>query len=121
MKSCKLLLINLFILFFAVDLTAQCTTDFKVHKIEYSDSQLGKIEVAVVDGGFSDRYTAKVYQINSDVDLISEVRPFISNNKFTINQLKPSTYWIRIEWGDGCFKTIGGLDGIKVGPNLERP
>ena len=121
MKSCKLLLINLIILFFSIELSAQCTTDFKVRQVEYSDVQLGKIEVAIINAGFSDRYTAKVYQINSDVDLISEVRPSISNNKFEITRLKPNTYWIRIEWGDSCFQIIGGIEGIKVGPNLERP
>lgn len=121
MRSCKLLLINLFIAFLSLELSAQCTTDFKVHEIEYTDGQLGKIEVSVINGGFSDRYTAKVYQINSEVDLISEVRPNIVNNLFAINQLQPNTYWIKMEWGDGCFKTIGGLEGIKVGPNLEKP
>lgn len=121
MRSCKLLLINLFILFFNIELSAQCTTDFKVHRIDYTEAQFGKIEVAVINGGFLDDYSVKVYQINSDVDLISEIRPRTTNNKFEISQLEPNTYWIRIEWGGSCFQTIGGLEGIKVGPNLEKP
>lgn len=120
MRSYKLLLINLFILSVGLELRAQCDTDFKVQQVEYSETKQGTIELGTSNSQLGGSYTIKVYQINANVDLIVERRLSPINNTLEINGLSANTYWVRIEWDDNCFKTIGGLDGIMVGPNQEK-
>jgi len=119
MKSCKLLAVSFFLVVICCDLKAQCTNNFKVDEIQYDEAQLGLIKVLIEEDKSNLSYRVKVYQINSEVTLVSEGNQIPVNNRLSIKGLKPSTYWIRLEWGDACFKTIGGLDGIVVRSNKE--
>lgn len=115
----KLLLISLFFLLINSEMRAQCSTDFKVQAEDTDAVKTGRIEIDVIKGEFSQSYNIKVYQINAEVELVREITQRANNNKLIINGLGVNTYWVRIEWGNACYKTIGGLEGIKVGTNAE--
>ncbi len=67
-------------------------------------------------------YLVKIYEINAEVELAFEKLLVPDNNTLKIQGLKPTTYWVRIEWNNNnCYKTLGGLEGIRIDPKEEKP
>lgn len=92
---------------------AQCQGDISFRSISAETaSASGKIEISVKDPQ-QGTYTFKVYEMAGTITLV-QTKETISPEKTTIENLKPSTYFVKVEWGESCYKTLGGLDGIIV-------
>ena len=92
--------------------SAQCQADFTFQSFSSAKgSPSGKIEITSKDP-VSGVYTFKVYRIDGVISLVQTQKT--SSNKIVIQNLAPSTYLVKIEWGGSCYKTIGGLEGITV-------
>ncbi|MEO5602855.1 MAG: hypothetical protein ABIR06_18185 [Cyclobacteriaceae bacterium] len=92
---------------------AQCQADFTYQSYSSEKkSPSGKIEITLKTSD-SPMYTFKVYQVEGAITLVQTKQASL-RDKVTIEHLKPSTYFVRIEWGESCYKTIGGLDGIII-------
>ena len=94
-------------------LSAQCKGDFSFQSTSAENgSHSGKIELSVnsVDAG---AYTVNLYKMEGKIVPV-ETRQGASNGKFVFERLPASTYYIKVEWGDGCRKILGGLEGIII-------
>ena len=92
---------------------AQCKGEFAFQSFSPTQQERsGRIEVSVsnADAGL---YTFKIYRMEGQLTLV-ESRQDSSPEKIVFERLSPSTYFIKIEWGDNCYKTLGGLDGIVI-------
>ena len=91
----------------------QCNTDFSYQSFS-ADADLfsGKIEItkAVPEQG---RYTFKVFKVEAGITLVKSGE-VSSSDKIVIDRLSPGNYLVKIEWGTGCYRTVGGLDGILI-------
>ena len=93
--------------------SAQCKADFTYNSLSSEKtSPSGKIEVFVTNP-VSGSYNFKVFEMNGTIKMV-ESKKMLSPEKVTFEHLKPATYFIRVEWGDSCSKTLGGFDGIIV-------
>lgn len=93
--------------------SGQCKGDFSFQSLSSEkDSPTGKIEVSLKDPA-PGLYTFKVYRMEGEITLV-QTKEAPSPDKIIFDELIPSTYFVKIEWGDTCYKTIGGLEGILI-------
>jgi hypothetical protein len=93
--------------------SAQCSGDFTYQSISSSkEPSSGKIEISVKSPE-SGTYTFKVYKMDAQLTLVQS-REASSPEKITLEGLPPSPYLVKIEWGNGCSRLLGGLDGILI-------
>jgi len=97
---------------------AQCQGDFSFQSFS-SEKQAssGKIEVSLKDAQ-PGSYTFKVYEMAGKIALV-QTRETVSPEKITFENLKPSTYFVKVEWGQTCHKTLGGMDGIIITEKVQ--
>jgi len=92
---------------------AQCTGDFTYQSFSSEKkSPTGKIEITVKNR-IPGVYTFKVYKVAGVITLV-QTKQASSPDKIILEGLAPSTYFVKIEWGESCYKTIGGLEGINI-------
>lgn len=92
---------------------AQCEGNFTYQSFtSEKTSATGKIEVTLKDQE-PGIYTFKVYKVDGLITLV-QTKQASSPDKIIFEQLVPSTYFVKIEWGRSCYKTIGGLEGIII-------
>lgn len=91
----------------------QCEGEFKfeVHPSP-NNSDSGQIEVKL-NGVPSGTYTVKLYSFNGGA-LLLQTEQLLNSGSLTFVNLKPAAYLVKIEWGESCFKVLGGIDGIIV-------
>lgn len=113
MRIYKLVFISIFIIGLVPLCSGQCESDF-THKSKpaVASTNLGSIEVILNQKVFEE-YTFKVYSVIGEIKLV-QTKKVQSPSSVIFEELPPADYFIKIEWGVNCFKTIGGLDGIKV-------
>ena len=93
--------------------TAQCTGDFTYQSFSSEkESPSGKIEIALKNQN-PGIYTFKVYKVAGVITLV-QTKQAPSPDKIFFEGLAPSTYFVKIEWGESCYKTLGGLEGINI-------
>lgn len=93
--------------------SAQCSGDFSFRSVSAEkNSTSGKIEVSV-KSPVNGVYTFKVFEMAGTLTLV-QTRNATASDKIIFENLKPATYFIKIEWGESCSKTIGGFDGIVI-------
>ncbi len=93
--------------------SAQCKGDFTFQSFSSDKkSSSGKIEIKLKNLP-SGIYTFKVYKVAGVITLV-QTREASSPDKILIEGLAPSNYFVKIEWGDSCYKTLGGLEGINI-------
>ena len=92
---------------------SQCNGDFTYQAFS-SDSEVpsGKIEISL-KAPEPGSYVFKVYSINGKITLV-QTRHVQSPQKITLERLPSATYLVKIEWGDNCYRTVGGLEGILI-------
>lgn len=110
------------LLFFAVlgilifcshTLRAQCHGDFSYQFTSIGpDSNAGKIEISFenIDRGV---YAIQLYKVEGrfiPVDRQEVSMP----EKIVFDNLTPSIYFVKIDWGSACRKMLGGLEGIII-------
>ena len=106
-------IIGIFLFSFNHLATAQCQADISFKSVPADKaSSSGKIELLLKDPQPA-TYTFKVYEMSGNITLI-QTKESISPQKITFENLKPSTYFVKVEWGAGCYKTLGGMEGILV-------
>jgi len=109
--------LGIFIFFHSNLAFGQCQGDFSYQVFpSEKNASTGKIEISLKNPGFG-LYTFKVYDITQRITLVQS-REASSPEQITFENLKPSTYLLKIEWGDSCYTTLGGLEGIIV---TEKP
>ena len=92
---------------------AQCTGDFTIQSVSAEkESASGKIEVSLKDPD-PGIYTFKVYEMAGEITLV-QTREASSPEKIIFEGLRQSTYFVKVEWGESCYKTLGGLEGIII-------
>jgi hypothetical protein len=92
---------------------AQCRGDFTIQSVAAEkESTSGKIEVSLKDPDPA-IYTFKVYEMAGEITLV-QTRDASSPEKIIFEGLRPSTYFVKVEWGESCSKTLGGLEGIII-------
>ncbi|MGC1243752.1 MAG: T9SS type A sorting domain-containing protein [Chryseosolibacter sp.] len=92
---------------------AQCSGDFSFHSVSAEkNSNSGQIEVSLKSPA-NGAYTFKVFEMAGTLTLV-QTRKATAPGKVIFENLKPATYFIKIEWGESCSKTIGGFDGIVI-------
>lgn len=94
--------------------TAQCHGDFSFRTFPADDksSSSGRIEVSVKSHA-PGIFTFKVYRMEGKITLV-ETKDTSSPDKIIFEGLIPSTYFIKVKWGEACNKTLGGLEGIII-------
>lgn len=93
--------------------TAQCQADITLQPYPAEKgSSSGKIEVSL-RGPQQGSYTFKVYEMTGKITLIQS-KETLSPEKITFENLKPSRYFVKVEWGESCYRTLGGLEGIII-------
>jgi hypothetical protein len=93
--------------------SGQCNSDFAYKAKPATGSvNLGSIEVILNQKVFEE-YTFKVYSVSGEIKLV-QTKKVQSPSSVLFEELPPADYFIKIEWGANCIKTIGGLAGIKV-------
>ncbi len=104
---------GIFILFGHSSANAQCKGDFTVQSIP-SEKQAasGQIEISIKNPE-SGTYTFTVFKMEGIATLVKKEEA-VSPDKITIEGLIPSTYFVKVEWGSNCYRTLGGIDGISV-------
>lgn len=99
--------------FFSLPVCAQCEGDFTFQSISSEKgSDSGKIEVSVQNPA-PGAYTFTVYEM-AGVIAVVQTKQASSPDKVTFENLKPSTYLVKVEWGQSCRRTLGGLEGIMI-------
>jgi hypothetical protein len=92
---------------------AQCQSDFTFQSFPTEkESSAGKIEVSLKNPQ-QGSYTFKVYEMSGKITLI-QTKETPSPEKITFENLKPSRYFVKVEWGESCYRTLGGMDGIII-------
>jgi hypothetical protein len=93
--------------------SAQCKGDFTYQTFSAEKgSASGKIEIEIKNPG-SGNYTFKVYEMTGSIAIV-ETRQAASPEKTIFENLKASTYFVKVEWGESCYKTLGGREGIII-------
>lgn len=93
--------------------SAQCKGDFNFQSFASDKkSPSGKIEITLKNQN-SGIYTFKVYKVAGVITLV-QTKQASSPDKIILEGLAPSNYFVKIEWGDSCYKTLGGLEGINI-------
>ena len=92
--------------------SAQCKGDFTYQSVSSEKGSSGTIQIAVSNAD-SRVYTFNVYKMEGKIILV-ETREVSSPDKVVFEGLKPSSYYVKIEWGNSCRKILGGLEGIKI-------
>lgn len=92
---------------------AQCKGEFS-YQFTASDkgSDSGKVEISVNDPT-SATYTFKIFEMNGDLTMVQR-KQTSSPDKVIFENLKPAVYFVKIEWGDSCYRALGGQDGIII-------
>jgi hypothetical protein len=97
---------------------SQCNGNFTYQAVStVRGSSSGKIVISIANPETS-AYTFKVYKVAQKITL-AQTKEVYSQEEITFDGLEQSTYYIKIEWGDGCYRTIGGLDGIIITEKQE--
>jgi len=92
---------------------AQCKGNFSYQSVSSAkDAPSGKIEVTVQQPEYG-TYTFKVFEMNGTARLV-QTKQVSGPDKISFEGLKPATYFIKVEWGESCYRTLGGLEGITV-------
>ncbi len=110
-----LLLVGLLgMLFFCSQpVSAQCKGEFTFQSISSEKgSDSGKIELSIQNPA-PGAYTFTIYEMNGVITAV-ETKQASSPEKITFENLKASTYFVKVEWGQSCRRTLGGLDGIII-------
>ncbi|MCX8489524.1 MAG: hypothetical protein ORN54_00475 [Cyclobacteriaceae bacterium] len=107
------LLIIVFTIFTTLPSWGQCKGDF-TYKTFPSDvgKASGKIEISIKSA--LQNFTLKVYSISGEIKLVKTATEYSNRAVVLIEGLAPSDYLVRIEWGDACNQTIGGIEGIHI-------
>ena len=93
--------------------TAQCQGEFSIKTFPVEDqNSLGKIEVTA-HGATATTYTFKVYELSGKLSLVT-TKHASSPKTITFEDLKPATYFVKVEWDGSCYKTLGGYEGIII-------
>lgn len=45
----------------------------------------------------------------------------LNQSKIYISDLEPGTYWLKVSWQNGCYQTLGGLNGLTIESNGTKP
>lgn len=99
--------------FFSLPARSQCNADFTFKSVPPDNgSDTGKIEVSVQDPA-PGTYTFTVYEMSGDITFV-QTRQTSNPDKITFESLKPATYFVKVEWGQSCHRTLGGFDGIII-------
>lgn len=98
--------------------SAQCTGDFSFQSFDSEKhsasgkSASGKIEVSVKNPT-AGTYTFKVYSVSGEITLVQTQQAY-TPDKVIFERLDAATYYVKVEWGEGCYKTVGGIEGISI-------
>ena len=93
--------------------TAQCQSDISFLSVPAEKaSSSGKIEVSLKNPQ-PGTYTFKVYEMAGTINLV-QTKETASPDKITFENLNPSLYFVKVEWGESCYRTLGGIDGITI-------
>lgn len=112
MSASKLLIISLIVYFDLVGLSAQC--DEKITFLAsptQNEKSTGKIEL-VLEPARSKQYTFRLFKINGEVQLVTEITRF-DPKKLSFNNLSAGEYLVKVE-SEGCKVVLGGIDGIAI-------
>jgi hypothetical protein len=114
MRPIKLLVISWFIFSLPNLLYAQCKSEIRV-KSSPSEKGLhtGKIELKFSDHDFGS-YTFQVFRISNEPKLILSKKLENIDQLVAFENLEAGLFIVKIEWGKGCTKQVGGLDGILI-------
>jgi hypothetical protein len=105
--------LGIFLFYNPIFVHAQCHGDFSLQSFPAENgSSPGKIEV-VTRNAEPTTYTFKIYELAGTLKLV-ETRQELSPEKVTFERLKPAIYFVKIEWGESCYKTLGGYEGISI-------
>jgi hypothetical protein len=92
---------------------AQCQGNFTFQSVSsQKGSASGRIEVSIKDAT-PGTYTFTVYEMNGAIAVV-QTKQASTPERVIFENLKPSTYLIKIEWGESCHKVLGGLEGIMI-------
>lgn len=93
-------------------LYAQCASDFSY---EFTPSEgpsnSGKIEL-FLNGAAPGAFTINLYKMEGKIVPVEKKES--SAQKIVFERLAPAKYFIKIEWGNGCRRVLGGLEGIMI-------
>jgi hypothetical protein len=108
-----LVFLGIFIFYHASISGAQCQGEFHFESVSSGKQAApGKIEITFKDQT-SGQYTLKVYKMDGIITLV-QTKQASAPEKITFENLSPATYFVKIEWGQSCSKTLGGMDGITI-------
>ena len=91
---------------------AQCKGDFTFQSQPETATAAGKIEVLIKEPE-PGKYSFTVYEMSGIITLVL-TREASSPERIVFENLRPSTYFVKVEWGSSCSKIIGGLEGIII-------
>ena len=92
---------------------SQCNDDFTYQAFSPDpETSSGRIEISI-ENPQAGIYTFKVFKVAEQITLV-QTREVSSTDKIFIEGLKPGSFLVKIEWGEKCYKTLGGLDGILI-------
>jgi len=93
--------------------SAQCTGEFAFQSFPSDgNSATGKIELSVKNPD-SSVYTFKVYSVAGEIKLVQS-REGYAPDKIIFEDLVPATYFVKVEWAETCYRTLGGMEGILI-------
>lgn len=92
---------------------AQCKGEFS-YQLVASDkgSDSGRIEISVTNPT-SATYTFKIFEMNGSISMVQRKQASFPE-KIIFEKLRPAVYFIKIEWGESCYRTLGGQNGIII-------
>ena len=105
--------------FCSQNVSAQCKGDVTYQSVSSENgSPSGRIEITV-NNAEAGVYTFNIYKMEGKIILV-ETREVPSPGKIVFEGLKPSSYYVKIEWGSSCRKILGGLEGITITGKDQR-
>ncbi|HEX8039488.1 MAG TPA: hypothetical protein VF490_10055 [Chryseosolibacter sp.] len=109
---------GIFIFFVHSPASAQCKGEFSVQPVpSEKQSASGQISISIKDPE-PGTYTFTVFRMEGTATQVQK-KEVVSPDKVTIEGLTPSTYFVKVEWGNTCYRTLGGMDGISITPKEE--
>lgn len=98
--------------------SAQCKGEFSVQPVPAEQqSASGQITISIKDPE-PGTYTFTVFRMEGTATQVQK-KEVVSPDKVTIEGLRPSTYFVKVEWGNTCYRTLGGMDGISITPKEQ--
>lgn len=98
--------------------SAQCKGEFSVRPLpSEKQSASGQIAISIKDPE-PGTYTFTVFRMEGTATQVQK-KEVVSPDKVTIEGLTPATYFVKVEWGNTCFRTLGGMDGISITPKEQ--